>query len=340
MIYSLPDPDLQIDFAAHLSEIRGLYLQDALNRTVHSLPIPEIDKELAVYVPAHSLSALAGHGLRGELMFPVPVVLSSNPKLLGYYRLLYGYSQKEFYTAATGAARLKAMEERGVLAPKNSDQLAPLCAAFSRAGALLLAGIGIPKLNAGLLDQLTLLTLGPQLRGGANVKRGTAGIRTVFNVIQEVVEASISHMTESSIEIINAAGRTILIVFASDPDIVISEQMRPGVYRRLIAIEIKGGQDFSNIHNRIGEAEKSHQKAKASGFVECWTVVNVDKIDIATAHRESPSTNRFYRISDLVAASGPDYQDFRDRIVSLTGIKNRLIGVGRPRKSARTPSIR
>src|ERR1019366_1200337 len=54
--------------------------------------------------------------------------------------------------------------------------------------------------------------------------------------------------------------------------------------------------------------------------VECWTVVNVDKIDVAMARRESPSTNRFYRVSDLVAATGDDYQDFKDRVISLTGI--------------------
>lgn len=111
-----------------------------------------------------------------------------------------------------------------------------------------------------------------------------------------------------------------MIEFAPDPDIIIREEMRPGQFRQLIAIEVKAGSDFSNIHNRIGEAEKSHQKAKAVGFVECWTVVNVDKIDIATAHRESPSTNRFYRISDMVAAEGDDYIDFRDRVISLTGI--------------------
>jgi hypothetical protein len=39
--------------------------------------------------------------------------------------------------------------------------------------------------------------------------------------------------------------------------------------RSLAAIEIKGGRDYSNIHNRIGEAEKSHQKAEKQGYVEC-----------------------------------------------------------------------
>lgn len=125
---------------------------------------------------------------------------------------------------------------------------------------------------------------------------------------------------QNRIELKNAAGRTVLIEFAADPDIIIREEMRAGSYRQLIAIEVKGGRDFSNVHNRIGEAEKSHQKARAAGYVECWTVVNVDNIDIATARRESPSTNRFYRISDLIAAAGADYDDFRDRVISLTGI--------------------
>ncbi|HYP62971.1 MAG TPA: XcyI family restriction endonuclease [Acidocella sp.] len=315
-----PDPELQIDFAAALAEIRSRYLQDALGETVRTLCVPDIDKELAAYVPAHSLTALAGHGLRGEMIFPVPLILAANPRLLGYYRLLYGYSQKEFYTSKTQIGRFKSMEERGILSASLSHHLPELCNAMCRAGTLLLAGIGTTKISAAFLDDLTLLTLGPQLRGGANVRKGTAGIRLVFNVIQEIVQASVVQTNESRIEIKNAAGRTMFIEFAPDPDIIIREEMKAESFRQLVAIEVKAGSDFSNIHNRIGEAEKSHQKAKASGFVECWTVVNVDNIDVTMAHRESPSTNRFYRISALVAATGAEYEDFRDRVISLTGI--------------------
>ena len=182
-----PDPELQIEFAAALAEIRNRYLQNALGETVRALLVPEIDKELAAHVPTHSLTALAVHGLRGEMIFPVPLVLAANPLLLGYYRLLYGYSQKEFYTAATQIGRFKSMEERGVLSATVAPQLPELCNALCRAGALLLAGIGTAKISAALLDDLTLLTLGPQLRGGANVRKGTAGIRLVFNAIQEIV---------------------------------------------------------------------------------------------------------------------------------------------------------
>jgi len=316
----VPDPELQINFAAALAEIRRRYLQDALMDTVRSLLVPDIDKELAAHVPPHSLAALAGHGLRGEMIFPVPLVLAAQPQLLGYYRLLYGYSQKEFYTSATGIGRFKAMEERGMLSAVLTPQLPELCTALCGAGALLLAGIGTTKVSAAFLDDLTLLTLGPQLRGGANVRKGTAGIRLVFDAIRNIVQNSVVNLTETRIEIKNAAGRTVFIEFAPDPDIIIREEMRPGIFRQLIAIEVKAGSDFSNIHNRIGEAEKSHQKAKASGFVECWTVVKVDNTDVKMAHKESPSTNRFYRISALIATTGNDYQDFTDRVISLTGI--------------------
>lgn len=320
MTFAIPDPELQASFAASLSQIRSLYLQDALREAVNGLSVPDIDKELAQFVPAHSLSTLAGHGLRGEMMFPVPAILAANPRLLGYYRLLYGYSRKEFYTTATGLSRYAGMEDRGAVGRGLDDTLPGLCRAMCEAGAILLATFTDAKISAALLDDLTLLTLGPQLRGGANVRKGSAGIRTVFNAIHEIVEAAVTDLTKTRITISNAAGRMVLIEFAADPDIIIREEMRAGQYRQLIAIEVKAGSDFSNIHNRIGEAEKSHQKAKANGYVECWTVVNVDKIDVPTAHRESPSTNRFYRISDMVAAEGPDFQDFRDRVISLTGI--------------------
>jgi hypothetical protein len=102
--FTLPDPELQASFASALTEIRQHYLQDALSEAVQSLAVPTIDAELAQLVPVHSLTMLAGQGLRGELMFPVPAVLAANPRLLGYYRLLYGYSRNEFYTSETGSA--------------------------------------------------------------------------------------------------------------------------------------------------------------------------------------------------------------------------------------------
>lgn len=189
-----------------------------------------------------------------------------------------------------------------------------------RCASMLLSALDDKDIERHFLDDLTLLTLGPQLRGGANVRKGTAGIQIVFNTIKEVVQEGISKEEINKIEISNAAGRSVVVKLAADPDIVIQEEMEPDVYRNITAIEVKSGTDFSNIHNRIGEAEKSHQKARQAGFVECWTIVNVDLSDWEKARQESPSTNRFYRISQLTKGVGEEFLDFRSRIVSFVGI--------------------
>jgi hypothetical protein len=160
----------------------------------------------------------------------------------------------------------------------------------------------------------------PQLRGGANVQKGNLGIITVFKTIHSIVKDFAVSTSKQKIELLNSAQRRVFIEFAADPDIIIREEMRDGTFRNIIAIEIKAGTDFSNIHNRIGEAEKSHQKARQQGFVECWTVVNVDRINLEMAKQESPSTNRFYHISKLTSQSGKEFNDFKSRVISLTGI--------------------
>jgi hypothetical protein len=320
MSITIPPPELQIEFSLALAEIRRLYLQDALKETLGTIDIASLDRQVGIFVPAGSLNIMAAHGLRTELIFPVPILLGTNPRLLGYYRLLYGLRQKLFYGAETGIAPFKAMETRGIIPKACENNVEALCKALIQCGASLLDGLGQTRISRHLLDDLTLLTVGPQLRGGANVKRGAIGIVKVFESIHAIVKSATVSFNESGITVKNAAGRTVYVEFAPDPDIVIREEMAPNSFAEKIAIEIKSGVDFSNIHNRIGEAEKSHQKARGRGFVECWTVVNVDRLDTAMARRESPSTNRFYRLSAIMAGTGSEYADFRNRIISLTGI--------------------
>jgi hypothetical protein len=314
-------PELQIEFSVALAEIRRLYLQDALRDTVRNIDIVSLDQEIGKFVPPSGLKIMAAHSLRAELMFPVPLLLKANPRLLGYYRLLYGFSQKAFYTAETGIGPFKPMEVRGIIPAGRTGSLPSLCKALIRCGHALLQGIGQTRISCDLLDDLTLLTVGPQLRGGANVKKGAVGIVQVFEAIYKIVKTATVSFNESQITVKNAAGRTVYVEFAPDPDIVIREEIAPASFAEKIAIEVKAGKDFSNVHNRIGEAEKSHQKARSRGFVECWTVLNVARLDTAMAHRESPSTNRFYLLPNVFAGAGIEYTDFRNRVISLTGIK-------------------
>jgi len=317
-----PPPKLQIGFAFALRRFRGIYLQNALLETVRDMEISNLDKQLSEYVPAADLATLAHHGLRAELLFAVPSVLEKNPYLIGYYRLLMGYSQKEFYGSdkGFGVGYFKGMEDKGRISKTAATDLPHLCAAFCETASALLAGIGPLRVSRELLDDMTLLTVGPQLRGGANNQRGTDGIVLVFEIIREIVAHAAAEVRESAIKINSATGRPCLIEFAPDPDIIIREEMEHLHYRNVVAIEIKSGTDVSNIHNRIGEAEKSHQKARQRGFTECWTVVNVSRLDMVKARSESPSTDRFYSLAALSLRSGDEYDDFRRRVLSLTAI--------------------
>jgi len=89
-----------------------------------------------------------------------------------------------------------------------------------------------------------------------------------------------------------------------------------------VAIEIKGGQDYSNVHNRIGEAEKSHQKAKLDGYAECWTIVGVAALGMDIARRESPTTDRFYHLDRIADATSAEAVDFRECLLSRLGIRS------------------
>jgi hypothetical protein len=322
---SLPIPAQQIDFAFALKHFRATYLQNALFETVQKVKISDIDKQLTRFAQDDDLSLLARAGLRGELLFPVPVILKENPFLLGYYRLLMGYSQKEFYGHSKGfnASQFKTMETKGKLTAAAEAELADLCHVFCKVASELLRGIGTLKLNKELLDDLSLLTVGPQLRGGANNQRGTAGIIQVFEIIKNIVEHAAVSIRENSIEIQNATGRHVFIKFSPDPDIVIVEKMSENNFRNIVAIEIKSGTDVSNIHNRIGEAEKSHQKARKQKFTECWTITNVNNLDEEKAKAESPSTDIFYSLVKLRDEDTDEYLDFKQRILSLTAIAAR-----------------
>lgn len=316
----LDRPYTQIAFAEALKEIRLIYLQDALAAVVAAMNVRDIDQELYEYVDIASLNTLAAHGMRGELLFSVPCILKRSPRLLGYYRLLLGYSQKGFYTAATGVGKFESMEKRGTLSNRQRDLLPELCKEMNSQAKYMLEKFEDEFISSSFFDQLTLLTLGPQLRGGANVQKGSSAILDVFHIIYKIVEDAVVQSDGRYIELENKAGRKVVIQFSPDPDIVIREELAPGIHKNLVAIEVKGGQDYSNIHNRIGEAEKSHQKAKKDGYVECWTVVNVDRANIEMSQKESPTTNRFYKISGLLNEKSLEYRDFSLQISSIVGI--------------------
>lgn len=126
--------------------------------------------------------------------------------------------------------------------------------------------------------------------------------------------------SSAAIVIRNAAGRHVRIEFAADPDIAIREELASGKLNHRIAIEIKGGKDISNIHNRLGEAEKSHQKAKSMGFTQFWTMINVD-LDSETARQDSPTTTAFYNIDRISDRDSDEHAEFAEVLKAELGLR-------------------
>jgi hypothetical protein len=110
-----------------------------------------------------------------------------------------------------------------------------------------------------------------------------------------------------------------LSLFGTDPDIRIQEDFG-GTFRKKVAIEIKGGTDKSNAHNRAGEAEKSHHKAKREGFRDFWTIIAKKGLNVDKLRAESPTTNSWFDVAQILGRNGPDWEDFRSRISEVVGI--------------------
>lgn len=316
MTSSLPVPDVetQLAFSVRLAELSSLQLGAALARAVAGLSVPAIDAELQQIVGAERLSKLASMGMRGEVLFAVPLVLRQDPRLLAYYRLLLGVSQKEF---SKNFSRFRLMETKGILTPGADPGLSELCARLCDAAWTLVDNLS--EVSLGLIRDLQLLTLGAQLRGSRLNEIGKAAVQLVFKRIRNAIgDGAVISETTSTIVLRNSAGRAVTIAFSSDPDISITEQLDSST-RNVLAVEVKGGTDRSNIHNRMGEAEKSHQKAKAKGYVEFWTIINAE-VDPATARSESPTTNQVFDLARIIDTSDTEWARFRDFLTSRLGV--------------------
>lgn len=232
------------------------WLADALQEALARVDPIGLKNEIGKYVPADTQRLLAAAGIRDELVFPAPLLLQAQPSLVGYYRLLLGISQKEFYRSGTGMAPFRSMETAGTISAKQSEALPELCSAMCASLAELIQHIS-PPVSPRDVAELPLLTLGSQFQGANNVTIGKQATVEVFLAIVGLVKGYLATRTDRDLVLTNSSGRTVLIALSSDPDVRIQEDFA-GVLHKKVAIEIKGGADLSNVHNRAGEAEKSH----------------------------------------------------------------------------------
>lgn len=315
---TLPDPSRQVSFHDLLVAARKQWLKDALSTALGEVDPDDVKREIGEYAPRDAQRLLAKAGIRDEEVFPTPTVLRSKPTLVGYYRLLLGMSRKQFYATETGMRPFAAMEDRDVLKEKADGLLPEFCRIMGETLAELIRRLS-PTVTQRDVDELPLLTIGSQFQGSNNNAIGQLATENVFLAVKEIVKDHTVEETEQSVVVENSAGRLVRITLAADPDLRIEEEFEDDL-RSKVAIEIKGGTDRSNAHNRAGEAEKSHQKATKKGFRDCWTVIAKKGLDVGVLRSESPTTNSWFDVAHVLAQDGEDWAEFRSRIAEVVGI--------------------
>ena len=311
-------PSRQVVFHQMLVAARKSVLMDALSDALGKLD-PNVAKvQILAHVPADAQKILAAAGIRDEHVFPVPALLETKPTLIGYYRLLLGISQKRFYRKGTGMAPFKSMETRGLFNPAKRPDLERFCTVMAASIAELVRQIS-PAITARDVSELPLLTLGAQLYGSNNNAIGKQATLDVFLSVAEIVKKFIVGQSSTRITVHNASERKVIIALSSDPDIRIQEEFG-GKLRNIVAIEIKGGTDVSNAHNRAGEAEKSHRKAKTQDFRDYWTIISLAGVVTSQLQQESPTTTSWFDVAQVLARKGDDWSEFRSRFAGAVGI--------------------
>jgi hypothetical protein len=214
------------------------------------------------------------------------------------------------------------MEDAGITDPRSEASLPALCRSLCATGQILVEALG--DISLGTVFELQLLTLGPQFKGSGNVKVGQNAIETFFTLLRSLLSPYSPTVKGRSLAFRNDSKLTVLVRLASDPDVSITQELE-GEERKLVAIELKGGKDVSNIWNRLGEAEKSHLKAKARGFNELWTVTRVDLTTAQElqnkARAQSPSTTRFFFLDRIADPTTPEALQFRQVLGSMMGVR-------------------
>lgn len=316
----IPDTGKQVFAAAFLAEIRENGLHEAVGRSVASVDPSVLRAEIVSCAPSNGLKILQGTGVRDEEVFATPSMFREAPGILTYFRLLLGISQKQFYTKASGLNLFKPMETRNAITPDADANLEHLAISLNEAMYELLLALPEKALRVNV-DQLPLLTLGAQADGSWRTKIGTNAATEVFEALKSIVRSAKQDYVEtaSSITVINSSNREVTLMLAPDPDVVIREDFgTSSVYKA--AIEIKGGSDYANIHNRAGEAEKSHQKARQDGAGDCWTVINLHRAEMNKLRQESPSTREWIDLVEVQGRSGETWRRLTDLTRSAMGI--------------------
>ena len=207
------------------------------------------------------LKRLASFGLRGEVCFPVPYLFTRNPYLLGYYRLLYGFSCKAFYDQGP-FKRFQGLENDGAAQPRLEPLIPPFCRSLTKTGEILLELIG--PITLSIVNDLQVLTLGAQFRGSGNVRVGQNAIDSFFSLMKVLLAGYNPKVKGRHITFLNDSKLPVTVRIASDPDVSITLKLE-SEERKLVAIEMRVGRTYRTSGTASAKPKKATRKLKGKG---------------------------------------------------------------------------
>lgn len=316
----MPAVNRQVFVAGYFDEFKSGHMKEALIQACQNISPADLRRELAEYAPEKGLQRLMGTSIRDEDVFVTPLLLRQSPGLLAHYRLLLGFSRKRFYASSTGLRRYQCLEDGLVIPDDLLGGLPDLCLALNERACELVLSLDGPVFQGGI-KYLPLLTFGAQADGAWRNAIGKIATSKVYGAIKAIVlESGVGiEEDEDSFTFHNKSSRVVSVAFSGDPDVVIRESVGSGVITK-VAIEIKGGRDQANVHNRAGEAEKSHKKALKASVGDCWTIMDLSLSSLDELKVESPSTRRWIDLRAVESQDGPGWNEFKDLVKASLGI--------------------
>jgi hypothetical protein len=309
----------QLEFHPVLVAARRAKLSPAVSEAAAGCDQGKLRGEITRFGDRRVLKLAAAAGIRDEHVVATPTLLRQKPSAIAFYRLLAGISKKQFYHRAVGLGALEAMEEGGALTQRHEALLDRACTQLNELISELVLTLE-SDFTSEDVKELPLLQLGAQLDGAHRVKIGEAAAQEVFALIGELLRKHVTSASGNRLEVVDATGTRVVIRRSGDPDILITRDdgsARP----RKIAIEIKGGKDLSNAHNRAGEAEKSHVNARIGHATDFWTIASLPKVRLEEFKAQSPTTTVWFDLSEVLGRNGPAWEEFRRQIASAVGVR-------------------
>lgn len=317
---TLPPINKQLYAQQVLIGARTTQLDTGVSEVASSVSPLSLRRDALRCVPRDGLTDAQSLGIRDELVFALPSMLRRRPTLIGYYRMLLGYSIKQFYTVASGLSPFHEMESGKVPHTITDGDLIAFCKAYNETMSDFLTRASRADILKDLHD-LPVMTLGVYVDGvwRNRVGQGAAAsvAETVFDILTDAGYSRVSGTDNRDFVVAGPNMHRLHVLSSSDPDVSITELVGESE-RKVLCIEVKGGQDVANVHNRAGEAEKSHQKAKRNGWPRAWTVIlwsslskdQRDKIKV-----EAPTTDAWFDVNEVCGQSGRSYRRFAEQLL-------------------------